>query len=172
MWTIPHDKFPPYFERRTCSVCSRSGSTLSFLFFAKKFFRSAHAATRMRWSGQIFGFWLLVPHCGKRRFSPAFTAPTRVESWLMGSRIQLQQRYCPDSHGFFADPLIQNSQRTVASNSGCGLRAQDLFNLCRRRRAALCLPPIHHSTSSPPAAPDSLARISCLHYRNNFRRPT
>ena len=144
-------------------------------FSRRSFFEpSAHTATRMRWSGQIF--WLLasgVRLTAHAHLLPAFTADLRrtIGPWEVVS--SYSSATAPDSHGISrADPLIQNSQRTVGSNSGLRLRAQELFNQSHRWRVRTpCLRLIHHSTCLSPAAPDSLDRISSSPCRNNFPKP-
>jgi hypothetical protein len=91
----------------------------------------------MRRTGRIF--WLLA--FSPKPFGLTFFPPSPIAvaiDWLVGNRIQLQQRNCS---GFTPDfsrrSTVSNSQRTKASNSGLRFPVQDLFSQARFPRAFL-----------------------------------
>ena len=104
---------------------------LSFFFLRRSFFEpSAHAAARMRWTGQIF--WLLAYGVRTDRYAhllPAFTARSSRDDWLMGSRIQLQQRNCSRfSRDFSRRSTDQTRKELLPEVAACASAAQDLFS--------------------------------------------
>ena len=87
-------------------MMTRGSPLLSFFFFAKKFCR---AVCTRRGTNEVERANILAPgfrrsHEAHAHLLPAFTAAF-ADDWLMGSRIQLQQRYCSRMFTGFLAPI-------------------------------------------------------------------
>src|ERR1700682_2613983 len=75
-----------FFERQTCPAAASFAHSSHSSFSRRSFFgSSAHAATRMRWNGQIFWLLAFASDNGLTHPSPRLH-PRDFGDWLMGSR--------------------------------------------------------------------------------------
>ena len=102
------------FSRGRLARLPPDASTALILLFREEVFsgRPHTRRTRMRWNGQIF--WLLA--CGSETLrgtpSSRLHPRTLAGDWLMGSRIQLQQRNCSRISREFLAPVHLNQNST------------------------------------------------------------
>ena len=136
--SFPHNKFPPFVERRTCLAGAESVHDSHSSFCEEVFSRRAvesrrsrTAATR-RGTNEVERANILAP--GLRRLTSRRTPssrlhPRKFRGLALGSRIQLQQRNCSRfTRDFSRRSTDQTRKELRAEVAGLRLVVQDLFN--------------------------------------------